>query len=88
MKNARQLYSYGQQKKFFNLLIFWKWIFLAFLHGFCCYWVPIEMLKGPINSSGRVYEHWYVSSVSFSCCVMTVTLKLFIETVYWHWFNM
>lgn len=61
---------------------------LAFVHGFFCYWVPILMLNKPIDSSGRVREHWFTSTVSFSCCVMMVTLKLFIETVYWHWFNM
>lgn len=53
-----------------------------------CYWVPVLTLSGPAHQSGLSNEHWYVSTVSFTCCVFMVTLKLFLETVYWNWFNL
>jgi phospholipid-transporting ATPase len=36
-----QIYQAGQQRKYFNYGIFWKWIILAAWHGAACFFTPM-----------------------------------------------
>lgn len=38
-------------------------------------------LAGPLDDSGKTTDHWYISSVAFTCVIHLVTLKLILETI-------
>jgi len=40
-----------------------------------------------MDESGRIYDHWLVSTVCFTAVVHVVMIKLFIESVYWNWLS-
>ena len=81
------LYQAGHKKYYFNYGEFWKWILLALFHGCVAYFIPMYGMVGPNDSSGRTYEHWVVSTVSFSIILHVVTYKLFVDTYFWSRIN-
>ena len=82
--NIPKLYQAGQAKYYFGYLTFWKWIFLAIFHGWVAYFLPMYGMYGPYDSSGKTWEHWVSSTVSFSIILHVVTYKLFID---WYFLN-
>ena len=76
-----KLFKAGQRKKYFNVFVFWKWIILSGIHGFIIFFTCNLALKGAVDQSGKTVEHWYISSVVFSCIIHLVLLKLVIETI-------
>ena len=44
-------------------------------------------MAGSINNSGRAFDHWMHSTLSFSIIINLVTFKLFLETNYWNAIN-
>lgn len=40
-----------------------------------------KSLEGPIDLSGKTTDHWYISSVAFTCVIHLVTWKLILETI-------
>ena len=40
-----------------------------------------------VSVSEKPLEHWVVSTICFSVIVHVVTIKLFIESVFWHWIS-
>ena len=81
------LYGAGQKNKYFNLWVFWKWIILAMWHGVISFWGPIWMGQGINDWTGKTQSHWFNSSTSFTIIVNFVTMKLFIESVFWQWLS-
>lgn len=75
-----KIYKAGQKNKYFNIKIFWKWVLLAVVHGFIIFWM-CKSLEGPIDPSGKTTDHWYISSVAFTCVIYLVTWKLILETI-------
>ena len=80
-----RIYAAGQKSKYFNKVIFWRWICFSIWHGAVTYFGVIYGMSGPIDSSGLTYSHWYTSSLAFSIIIHIIVLKLFIESVYWNW---
>lgn len=76
-----RLFKMGQRKKYFNISVFWKWVVFSFIHGFLIYWICQGCLNGPIDGSGKTADHWYISSVAFTCIIHLVTMKLVLETI-------
>ena len=56
-------------------------------HGLICYFLPVAGLSGVNTSSGIVQSHWWISTVSFTLIMHIVTIKLFVETIFWNWYN-
>jgi len=81
------VYKAGQKNFYFNKKVFATWFFYAIVHGCFCFWIPVVSYTEAMDESGRVYGHWLVSTVCFSAVVHVVVIKLFIETVYWHWIS-
>ncbi len=67
--------------------VFWKWIILALWHGLISFFGPIWMGQGIYGPSGLTQSHWFNSSSSFTIIVKFVTLKLFIECIFWQWLS-
>lgn len=40
-----------------------------------------------ILGDGKTSEHWYSSTITFSVLVHLVTMKLFIESIFWNWLS-
>ena len=38
-------------------------------------------LAGPLDDTGKTADHWYISTVAFTCVIHLVTLKLILETI-------
>lgn len=75
-----KLFKIGQWGKYFSILIFWKWVLQAFYQGCVIFWMT-HALAGPVDSTGKTSDHWYISSIAFTCVIHLVTLKLILETI-------
>jgi len=82
-----KLYQAGPRHYYFNLKVFWKWMAFSAWHGLICYFLPVAGLSGVNTSSGIVQNHWWISTVSFTLIMHIVTIKLFVETIFWNWYN-
>jgi magnesium-transporting ATPase (P-type) len=43
--------------------------------------------RNPLGD-GRTSEHWYSSTIAFTMIVHLVTMKLFIESIFWNWLSL
>ena len=78
-------YRAGQLKYYFNMKIFWLWVFYAILHGGLCYLiVTTGIIKHAVWGDGKLVDHWWVTTVIFSCIIHIVTYKIFVEITYWN----
>lgn len=84
LKNP-QLYEAGQKKQYFSYLIFWKWVGLAFFHGFVTFFGVTYGFSGAVDNSGKTEDMWFISTVAFSCIIHLVTGKLAIELIFLNW---
>ena len=82
-----ELYGAGQKQKYFTFGRFWQWMLLAIWHGLVCYWVPMLGFQNCIDSSGQDTGMWWISTLSFTLIIHTVTIKLFLESVFWNKIN-
>lgn len=78
-----ELYRDGPLNKFFNLPLFMKYELLGVLSSVPIFWVPTIVMDGTINSKGQVMELWASMTTVFTCCILTVTGKIMIETHTW-----
>ena len=78
------LYGAGPKRKYFNFKIFWRWMLFALFHGAVCFFVPVFILNGNMNSSGSSVTNWQISSASFTFLLHIATYKLFLESTYWN----
>ena len=77
-----KMYQKGRNNEYLNYSTFWKWILYSIYHGAICFFVVTFGLSS--SNDGSIFNHWMLSTIVFSCVLIVVTLKLFIETVYWH----
>jgi len=83
-----QLYQVGVRKHYFNFRVFWGWVFNAVFHSLICFgFVALTFRNSVPYDNGHTIDLYSMGSVSFTCVVVTVTLKLGLETRYWTWVN-
>jgi phospholipid-transporting ATPase len=83
-----QLYQTGVRRYYYNYRVFWGWVLNALYHSFICYWfVELTFVNQQPYHDGRTMDIFSMGSVSFTCVVVVVTLKLGLETRYWTWVN-
>jgi phospholipid-translocating P-type ATPase (flippase) len=82
------LYRVGQKNQLFNLKVFWANIAYAFFHSICAFYLPNIGLYDIINAHGDTLGHWYLSTISFSCVVHIVTIKLLLISNFWNILNL
>lgn len=83
-----KLYKAGQQKYYFSMKKFWIWILFAFIHGLMVFFFISYGFNSSSKDSGQYPDHWTKSSLSFSIIINIVTLKIFIDSMYWNKLNM
>jgi phospholipid-transporting ATPase len=81
-------YCAGQLKYYFSMKRFWIWMFYAFLHGLIVFVGTMYLTNENLNGDGKLMNHWFYTTLSFTCIVHTVTLKIFIDSMYWNKFTM
>ncbi len=88
VKKFPVLYEAGQKNFFFNLKIFWKYIFYAVLHCIFCFLVSQFLFLDIADDNGITYSHWQKSTVNFSLIIHIVSYKLLIISDYWNLLNL
>ncbi len=82
------LYKAGQIKYYFTMKRFWIWILCALIHGVITFYTVGVALSYALGEAGMHPDHWTYSTVCFSILIHIVTFKIFIELLYWNYFNM
>ncbi len=78
-------YRAGQVKYYFNLKVFWLWLFYAVLHGGLTYLIiTTGIINHGVWGDGKLVDHWWITTVIFSSIIHIVTYKIFIEITYWN----
>ncbi|KAF2070558.1 hypothetical protein CYY_008121 [Polysphondylium violaceum] len=82
-----QLYASGQKDSEFNLRILWIWILEAWVHSVVVFFgvYGIYQYGGNLLESGLTLDLWSMGQNIFIVVVLTVNLKLALETRYWTW---
>lgn len=81
------LYKAGQEKFYFSLRKFWTWIVFAIIHGVIIFFTVTEVTKQILNNNGLIPNHWFISTLCFSCIVQIATLKIFVDLMYWNFLS-
>ena len=79
------LYSAGQKGAFFNLKLYWTWIFWTVIGGTICFWVSMGSLTNGVGSDGRDAGLFWCSSLSYILLVAAVNWKLLFTTRSWNY---
>jgi phospholipid-transporting ATPase len=82
------LYKAGQLNYYFNLKEFWKYVIYAIMHSFFAFYIPMVALDKIVSTDGTVFNHWQISTVSFTLVINIVTLKLLIISNFWNIINL
>jgi len=82
------LYKAGQINYYFNMKEFWKYVIYAIFHSLLAFYIPMIGLENIVSSNGTVFDHWKISTVSFSLVINVVTLKLLIISNFWNIINL
>jgi len=83
-----KLYNAGQKKFYFSLKKFWIWIVFALLHGVIIFFLVSYGFDAASAADGHLPEHWLKTTIVFSVIINIVTLKIFIDSMYWNKLNM
>lgn len=79
-----ELYNRTKNGDDFNYWTYLKWCVNSVWHSLVFYFGAILLWgSGVLSESGRPYGLWTLGSISATACVVTVTLRLCIETHYW-----
>jgi len=76
------LYQAGQIRFYFNMLVFWKWIFYALFHGLTIFFIVSYSLKEE-EFNGLKVDHWWITTIIFTSAIHIVCYKILVETRYW-----
>ncbi|KAI1882700.1 hypothetical protein AGOR_G00237590 [Albula goreensis] len=68
---------------------FLYWTFLGFCHAFVFFFASYLLMEGDTSllGSGKMFGNWTFGVLVFTVMVITVTLKLALETHLWTWIN-
>lgn len=82
-----QLYLPGQRGDFFSTKVFLCWVAEGVWGAAVCFFVPIYAFSIP-NEDGQLLGMWAEGTAIMSSIIMTVTLRLCVETTFWTWIHM
>ncbi|URE37002.1 ATPase, class [Musa troglodytarum] len=81
-KKYPELYREGIRNMFFKWRVVAVWAFFAVYQSLIFYYFTTTASQNGHNSSGMIFGLWDVSTMAFSCAVVTVNLRLLMENVY------
>jgi len=82
------LYKAGQVGYYFNLLVFWKWLFFAWTHGAFIFFSVLISVKFEPTSNGKIADHWSSTTLAFTLVFHIIMYKIYVEAYNWNKFNM
>lgn len=75
-----ELYTLGHKDYYFNILSFWQWTLEALFHSLCCFFIPYFVLGNDLMSGGRPLDLPFFGVVLYTCILILVTARVFVET--------
>ncbi|KAK4371889.1 hypothetical protein RND71_007273 [Anisodus tanguticus] len=75
-KKYPELYKEGIRNTFFKWRVVVIWAFFAIYQSLVLYYFVIDSSTKGMNSSGKIFGLWDVSTMAFTCVVVTVNLRL------------
>ncbi|XP_044480722.1 phospholipid-transporting ATPase 3-like isoform X1 [Mangifera indica] len=75
-KNYPELYREGIKNVFFTWRVVAVWAFFSVYQSLVLYYFVASSSFGGQNSSGKIFGIWDVSTMAFTCVVVTVNLRL------------
>ncbi|CAI9756241.1 unnamed protein product [Fraxinus pennsylvanica] len=75
-KKYPELYKEGIRNTFFKWRVIATWAFFAIYQSLILYYFVIASSTSGMNSSGKMFGLWDVSTMAFTCVVVTVNLRL------------
>lgn len=82
------LYKAGPKNYYFNFKTFWSYICYAIIHSSVAFFAPTVGLYNQIGESGATFNNWMLSSISFTCVVHIVSIKLMLISEFWNFLNL
>ena len=82
------LYRAGPKNYYFNFKTFWAYIIYAILHSALAFYIPTVGLYDQVGSTGYTFNHWRLSTISFSVVIHIVTVKLLLISNFWNILNL
>ncbi|KAK3153697.1 hypothetical protein QOZ80_2BG0179880 [Eleusine coracana subsp. coracana] len=89
-KKYPQLYKEGIRNSFFKWRVIAVWGFFAFYQSIVFYYFTAAASRHGQGSSGKILGLWDVSTMAFSCVVVTVNLRLLMacnSITRWHYIS-
>lgn len=86
-KKYPQLYKEGIRNSYFKWRVVAIWAFSAFYQSLVFYHFVTASSSTGLNSSGKMFGLWDVSTMAFTCVVVTVNLRLLLmcnSITRWH----
>ncbi|KAG7193218.1 aminophospholipid translocase [Scheffersomyces spartinae] len=79
-----QLYQLGQQRKFFNVNIFWSWIINGFYHSAVIFLTAYYIYSyGNMLPGGEIANNWAWGTMVYTTCTLTVLGKAALTVTLW-----
>eukprot|EP00079_Xenopus_tropicalis_P021843 XP_012813389.1 PREDICTED: phospholipid-transporting ATPase IB [Xenopus tropicalis] len=83
-----QLYKITQNADGFNTRVFWGHCINALIHSIILFWFPLKMLEhDAVFTNGQVTDYLFVGNIVYPYVLVTVCLKVGLETPAWTKFS-
>ncbi|KAL6453166.1 DRS2 Probable phospholipid-transporting ATPase DRS2 [Candida maltosa Xu316] len=84
-----QLYQLGQQRKFFNVAVFWTWILNGFYHSAIIFLCSFFIYRyGNVASNGQTTDNWSWGVAVYTTCTLTALGKAALVVTLWTKFTL
>lgn len=89
-KKYPEIYRAGIRNVFFEWRVVALWAFASFYQSLVFFYFVTTSSSSPHNSSGKMFGLWDVSTMAFTCVVVTVNLRLLLmcnSITKWHYIS-
>ncbi|CAL0331481.1 unnamed protein product [Lupinus luteus] len=89
-KKYPELYMEGIRNVFFKWRVVAIWAFFSFYQSLVLFYFASTSSLTAKNSAGKIFGHWDVSTMAFTCIVFTVNLRLLMicnSITRWHYYS-
>jgi phospholipid-transporting ATPase len=86
-KSCPQLYKAGIDNLYFKWRVIVVWLIAATFQSLIFFFLPITCAQFPQNNPGRMLGVWDVSTMAYTCILITVNLRLMMASsslTKWH----
>jgi magnesium-transporting ATPase (P-type) len=84
-RNCPKLYAPGQESAYLNYQVFSWWIAEAIYASVIMFFFGYAAIADQVEVDGRVYDHWSLSTTVYTACVISMTMRIALETSYFTW---